>query len=400
MQLLDTRTIVLTFLASSALCTVLIAMTWQAHRRRFDGLGLWLADFLLQTSMLALIALRGQVPDLLSIVTANSLGITGTAFLCIGLTRFLGMRPRVWQQLTVVPAFVAVESYFTYVQASLAARNVAVSATTLVLCAQAANLLLRRVGPELRGAARPPGFVLLAYCIVSAVRIGVTLTQLPENDFFRDTTATDALVIVVINLLYVALTFSLVLMISRRLAASAEQKHNETRQAAEKLQRWASIFEHAAWGIATSSLDADATIELSNPALERMHGLRPGELSGRPFLGLCAPAARAEVEAHLARAGAQGGHAWEALHLRTEAEPFYAQVDVTTVDGGDGRPRYRVIGVQDVTERRRARAEQEHLQAQFLQAQKMEAIGQLAGGIAHDFNNILATMILELSMLR
>ena len=99
---------------------------------------------------------------------------------------------------------------------------------------------------------------------------------------------------------------------------------------------------------------------------------------------VCAPEERAELERIFRRTGEINDYAI-LLRAKDGREVACAIAMKHFVDAEDGVE--RIVGsLRDITERKR-------LEAQLLQAQKMESIGQLAGGIAHDFNNLLTAII-------
>jgi PAS domain S-box-containing protein len=78
--------------------------------------------------------------------------------------------------------------------------------------------------------------------------------------------------------------------------------------------------------------------------------------------------------------------------IRKDGTTITVELNAYLVQDQEGNPiGFRGV-VRDVSQRLLAEMEKRKLENQLQQAQKMEAIGNLAGGIAHDFNNILMGM--------
>jgi two-component system cell cycle sensor histidine kinase/response regulator CckA len=149
----------------------------------------------------------------------------------------------------------------------------------------------------------------------------------------------------------------------------------------ESEERYRLITENS--GDLISMTDHDGRFIYVSPSYRQVLGYDPAALIDQLITGLVHPddqQAMLETMLPISSAGATP----VVLRLRhADGSWRWIEGQATAVER-QGASYFVGIG-RDITERRR-------LEAQFLQAQKMETVGQLAGGVAHDFNNLLTAI--------
>jgi len=205
----------------------------------------------------------------------------------------------------------------------------------------------------------------------------------------RDMERVVYLLLVVVALLLALFVTAMIERRSRRIAAAERERAEGSLRESER--RFRATFEQAAVGIAHLSLYGAFVrvnqrlcdiLGYSRPELLHMkvtEFMRPEDLTGGEG---CPPE---EILQHIGE-WKEGICRVERELRRKDGTMVWCHLTLAPVSDGSGTPEYFTAVVEDITERKR-------LEEQFLQAQKMRAIGQLAGGVAHDFNNLLTTIL-------
>jgi len=275
MMVIDLRTTFLTYAITDILSLIVFLLLVLQTKKRFPGTTILLFSYVFHTLGNLFILLRGVISDWLSIPVANTIIFATGITLLIGLERFLNKKGPQIHNYIFIAVFFFIHSYFSFVKPDMAVRNLNTSVSFLIVFAQCAWLMLKRVPAEKRELSFGIGIVSSAFVLVTFARIVYFFVHHPTDvDYFNSNSA-ESIFILSYEMLFLLLTFMLALMFNKRLLmdiASQEEKFYKA-------------FHHSPNAYILSQFPEGQIIEV-NAGFEHLSGYSIGETKGKSISDL------------------------------------------------------------------------------------------------------------------
>ncbi len=187
----------------------------------------------------------------------------------------------------------------------------------------------------------------------------------------------------------------------RRRTAQLENANANLRRASEDKERIAAALGRSearlrlindTVPILIGYVDKDEVYRYANKGYSDWYGHPEGSVTGRAVLDVIGAQVYAQVRDSVRKA-LSGQQVTYEYQMERQGQSVFARSTLVPEISIEGETLGFFVFSHDITEQKR-------MQAALVQAQKMEAIGQLTGGLAHDFNNLLTVVIGNLAALQ
>jgi PAS domain S-box-containing protein len=269
MVALDMRTVVFSSVVTDLTITFVMLGFWIQNKKRYKGGALFVMDFAFQSVALILIALRGIIPDWISMVVSNTFVVIGALMGLIGLEKFLEVKGKHIQNFILLAVFVFVHSWFSLVNPELPVRNLNISSALFLVTLECVWLLFHKVKGSKRKLTFEIGLVFAAYAFLNFVRIAnFFLTKQSDIDYFQSGKF-EYFALIIYQVLFILLAYSLVLLFNRRLITDLSSQE----------EMFSRAFFSAPYGIALTRI-SDGKIYQVNQGFVEIIGYSVSEAVG------------------------------------------------------------------------------------------------------------------------